>query len=73
VVQFVGDGLGAMLESDEVENVMVDVQVPLDLDGGAVVVAVQPLAPVPLVADEMPAAKDQVVLGDADFVALGHS
>src|SRR5213080_2751242 len=51
---------------------MVLIQVSLDLDGGAVVVAVQPLALVALVADEMPRAEDEVVLADADGVTLRH-
>src|SRR5262249_37663103 len=43
-----------------------------DLDGGAVVVAVQALALVAFVADEMARAEDEMVLGDTDFEALGH-
>ena len=44
MVEFVGDFLGALLQGDEVEDVVVLVERALDLDGGAVVVAVQPLA-----------------------------
>src|SRR5439155_10743119 len=47
-------------------------QRPLDLDGGAVVVAVEAFALVAFVADEVPGAEDQVVLGDADVEAFGH-
>src|SRR5581483_560738 len=54
MVQLVRDGFGAMLQGDEIENVLVFVQFALDLNGGAVVVAVQALALVALVADEVP-------------------
>ena len=47
VVEFVGDLLRPLLERDEVEDVVVLLQRPFDLDRGAVVVAVQPLALVP--------------------------
>src|SRR5262249_33696350 len=39
-------------------------------DGGAVVVAVQPFALVPLVANKVPGTEGQVVLGDPDFVVF---
>ena len=61
-----------LLQGDEVEDVVVLVELALDLDGGAVVVAVQPLALVALVADEVAGAEDEVVLGDADLEAFSH-
>ena len=45
------------LQGDEVEDVVVRVQLALDLDGGAVVVAVQPFALVAFVADEVAASR----------------
>ena len=72
VVEFVRDFLRALLEGDEVEDVVVLLEHALDFDGGAVVVAVEPLALVAAVADEVPAAEHQVVFGDADFEALGR-
>ena len=72
MVELVGDGLGAVLQGDEIEDVEVVVETAFDFDGGAVVVAVQPFALVALVADEVPRAEDQVVLGDADFVVFSH-
>src|SRR5262245_47332647 len=71
MIEFVCDLLGARLQGDEVEDVEVLVQWSLDLDGGAVVVPVQTLALVPRVRDEMTAAEDEVVLGDAHLVAFG--
>ena len=72
MIEFIGDGLGAVLQGDEVEDVVVGVQLALDLDGGAVVVAVQPFALVALVADEVAGAEDEMVLGDADLVVFGR-
>src|SRR5262249_45462925 len=60
------------LQGDEIEHVLVLVEFALDLDGGAVIVAVQPLALVALVADEVPGAENQVVFRDADLEALSH-
>ena len=71
MVEAVSDGLRQPFQSDEVEQIMVVVEVAVQLDGGAVVVAVQPFALAAVVGDEVAGAEDQVVLGDADGVALG--
>ena len=71
MVELVGDGAGEVPQGDEVEDVMVLVQVVLDLDGRPVVVAVDPLALVAREGDEVARAEDEVVLVDADLVALG--
>src|SRR5262249_5326315 len=72
VVQLVGELAHDVLEGDEVEDVVVLVEWAFDLGGHAIVMAVQALALAAVVRDEMPGAKDQVVLGDADGVVLGH-
>ena len=46
---------------------MVLVEVAFDLDRRPIVVAVDPLALIALIGDEMARAEDQVVLGDADL------
>src|SRR5262249_8141756 len=73
MVQLVGNGLGAVLQGNEVEDVLVLIQFAFDFNGGPVIVAVQSFAPVAFLADKMAAAKDEVVFGDPDFVALGHN
>ncbi len=72
VVEFIGDRLGPVLERNEIEDVAVIVELALNFDGGAVVVAVQAFTLVTFVADEVAGAEDQVVLGDADFEAFRH-
>src|SRR5262249_37023161 len=72
VGQLGGQGGGVALQGDEVEDVVVVVEGALDLDGGAVVVAVEALALVALVADEVAGAEDEVVLDDADLEAFRH-
>src|SRR5262249_39282677 len=72
VIQLVGNCLGAVLQRDEVEYVIVLVQRPLDLDGDAVVVAMQALALVAFVADEVPRAEDEVVLADTHVKTFRH-
>ena len=69
MVELVGDGPGHVLESDEVDHIMIDIEVAFDLDGGPVIVAVDPLAVIAVVGDEMPGAEHQVVFGDVDFEA----
>ncbi len=68
VVELVDDGPGQILQGDEVEDVMVDVQVILDLDRRPVIVAVDALALVTRVGDEVARAEDQVILGDSHLV-----
>jgi hypothetical protein len=46
---------------------VVMVEISLDLNGRAVIVAMHPLAVVAVVRDEMPRAKDQVILGNANL------
>ena len=72
MIEFIGDGLGALFKSDKVEDVMIGVQIAFDFDAGAIVVAVQTFALVAFVADEMAAAKDEMVFGDADFIVFQH-
>ena len=70
VVDLVDDAAGQVLQRDEVEDVVVLVELAFDLHGGTIVVAVEPLALVPFVADEVAGAEHQMVLGHADFEAL---
>src|SRR5262249_691292 len=72
MVQFVGDGFGEMLESDEIENVIILIQGPLDLNGGPVVMAMKALTFIAFIADEVARTEDQMVLGDADLETLHH-
>jgi hypothetical protein len=67
VVQLVDDRLRQVLEGNEVDDVVILVKVPLDLDGRPVIVAVNPLALIALIRDEMTRAEDEVVLRDADL------
>src|SRR5438132_108518 len=72
MVELVDNRFDAAFESDEVENVVVLVQVPFDVDGGAVVMTMQALALVALVANEVPAAENKIVLGDTHLETLRH-
>jgi hypothetical protein len=47
------------------------VQVPLDLDGDPIIVAVDAVAPVALIGDEMTRTKNEVVLGHPDLESRG--
>ena len=69
VVQLVDDRLRQVLERDEVDDVVVLVEVALDLDGRPIVMAVDPLALIALIGDEVARAEDEVVLGDPDLEA----
>ena len=70
MVQLGDQGAGQVAQRDEVEDVVVLVERPVDLDGHAPVVAVDALALVAVEGDEVPGAEDEVVLGDADGVAV---
>src|SRR5262249_17912182 len=72
MVEFIDDRLGAVLQSNEVKDVVVLVQVAFDFDGGPVIVAVEPLALVAFVADKVPGTEDEMVLGNTDLESLGH-
>jgi hypothetical protein len=72
VIQLIGDAPGPLLESAEIEDVIIIVQLSLDFDGRPVVVAMKPFAPVALVTDEMSSRKHQVILGDVDLETLRH-
>ncbi len=67
MVELIRDRAGQVLESDEVDHVVVLVKIVLDLDRRPVVVAVETLAMVAVIGDEMPGAEDQVILGYANF------
>ena len=69
MVELVGDDASHILESDEVDHVVIGIELAFDLDGRAIVMAVDSLAVIPVVRDEMPGAKDQVVFGDVNFEA----
>ncbi len=69
MVELVDDLTGQVLQGDEVEDVVVDVEVILDLDRRPVVVAVDTLALVTCVGDEVARAEDQVILGDTHLVS----
>ena len=71
MIELVDDRPRHVLERDEVDDVVVRVQVSLNLDGRPVVVAVQPLAVVAVIRDEVSRTEHQVILGDADLVARG--
>src|SRR5262249_18721732 len=71
-VQLVSQRPGAVFQCDEIEDVMVLVQAALDLDGGTIVMAVQPFTLVALVADEVPGAENERVLGNPYLEAITH-
>jgi hypothetical protein len=71
MIKLVGNDASHILESDEVDHVVIGIKVAFDLDGGAIVMAVDSLAVIAVVRDEMPGAKDQVILGDVNFEARG--
>src|SRR5262245_29049341 len=71
VIEFVRDRPRAVFQRDEIEDVVVVVERPIDFHGHAVVVPVQPFAFAAVVGDEMPGAEDEIVFGNADGVTLG--
>ncbi len=73
VVEFVGDLPTEAFQSHEVEDVPVLVEFPADFDGRAVIVTVQMLALVAIIGDEVPTAKDKVILRDSDVKTLLHN
>ncbi len=71
MVEPVDDRLGHVLQCDEVDHIVILIQVAFGLDGCTVIVAVESLALIALVRDEMPRAEDQVVLRDPDLEMTG--
>src|SRR5262249_8375904 len=73
VIQLVGDGPGALLQSDKVEDVVIAVQHALDFDGSAVIMAMKTLAFFAFIADEMAGTEDEIILLDvyAEFFRHG--
>ena len=73
MIELVDDLFRVLFQSDEIENVPASrIEIGLDLDGGPVVVAVEPLAAVPFIADEVAAREDEMVLRHADLESFGH-
>ena len=66
MVELIDNFLQPIAQSDKVEDVGVFVERPGQLDRGPPVVAVKPLADVPVERDEMSGTEDQVVLRDAN-------
>src|SRR5574341_1043705 len=65
MVEPVADAAQNLLQRREVEDVGILVEIAFERGGGAVIVAVQRLAPV-VVGDEVPGTEDGVVFGDVD-------
>jgi hypothetical protein len=73
MVEIFGDRFRQFLQGDEVEDVKrARIEVAFDLDGGAVVVAVQAFAAVAFEADEVSRAEDEMIFRDAHFVSFSH-
>jgi hypothetical protein len=67
VVKLIRDQASQVLESDEVDHVVILVELVLHLDRRPVIVAVEPLAVITVIGDEMASTEDEVVLGYSYF------
>jgi hypothetical protein len=70
MVEFIRDRLGEPFQRNEIEQIVVFIQVAFDFHRSAIVVAVQPLALVAFVADEVSAAEYELIFRDPDVIAF---